>query len=479
MSNEVDFASMGAEIARAMGEGPSADRMLAQRARLVEWERQQGSATRLQARWFRGALVLASVCAVVFGLWIFTGSEPSSGPTATLTAQLDGRALAADTWVNAASGPAQLRFSEDSSIVLAEGASARVASIGSDGLNMTLEKGSLRADITPGGEYQWLVHAGPYRVRVVGTVFDVRWRPDAAQLRVSVTRGKVQVSGGAAGEHERELVAGDSLTLSIPGEDPDVRGAIEAVRDTDEPRAMEPAESDPAAGGVDGRQTEDDSSDDSSEHEEPRLSQRQPFVKAPQVTSGSNASEQHARPRQQAVDVETAEPDDDSKDESPGVRAPTSPSSGEWKRLAKDGPYPEAVAAARREGISGLLGSSSASDLLLLADAARLGGDVGLAKRALLELRKRFPSHSNAAVAAFSLGRLEAEQRGDQRAAIKWFRKYLASGASGALAEAARGRLLTAYMSLGEHDSARKAANDYLKHHPNGARATLARSLLD
>src|SRR5690606_1135257 len=136
MSSKVDFATMGEEIARAMGEGPSADRMLAQRARLVEWERQQGRATRLQARWFRGALVLASVCAVVFGLWIFTGPEPSSSSAETLTAQLDGRPLQADTWVNAASGPAQLHFSENSSVVLAEGASARVASIGNSGLNM-------------------------------------------------------------------------------------------------------------------------------------------------------------------------------------------------------------------------------------------------------------------------------------------------------------------------------------------------------
>jgi hypothetical protein len=457
MKEDFDFAAMGEQIARAMGEGPSADRMLAQRARLVEWERRRSRAAQRQLMWWRGAFALASVCAVLVGVWFLGGFDD-----AELTAEFDGRPIVVDEWVNATQQPARLSFSDDSSIVLAQGASARIKAIGEPGLSLTLEQGRLDAQITPGGEYHWTIHAGPYQVRVIGTVFAVQWQPEDERLRVAVTRGKVRVSGGAADEHERELVAGDSLTLALAAE----RAETTAVPTPEPTVALDVTEDSRASS---------DAEEATALVEAPGPARAKPS-RGTSSRGGSNDSDQ--LPDEPPTSLKQQPPpegasDGEADDPSSTVAA------GAWRQLAKSGRYGEAVSAARAEGMGALLDSSSASDLLLLADAARLGGDASVAKQALLRIRSRFPGHPNASVAAFSLGRLASEVQGDQREAIKWFRKYLASGATGALAEGARGRLLMAYLQLGDRASARKAAKEYLQHHPKGRHATVARSLLD
>jgi hypothetical protein len=149
-----------------------------------------------------------------------------------------------------------------------------------------------------------------------------------------------------------------------------------------------------------------------------------------------------------------------------------------WKQLADAGRYGEAVSAARDLGISPLLGSTGATDLMLLADAARLGKAPELAQQVLLTIRERFPSHPNANVAAFQLGRLAFEVRHDDRAAVRWFQAYLDASPGGSMAEGARGRLLRAWLRLGDKAKARAAALEYVKHHPHGHHASVAQSLL-
>jgi hypothetical protein len=82
-----------------------------------------------------------------------------------------------------------------------------------------------------------------------------------------------------------------------------------------------------------------------------------------------------------------------------------------WRRFARGGQYAKALVAARRAGLSRLLRRSSSSDLLLLADAARLGGNVDMAEKVLKTVRRRFGKKKAARQAAYRLGRLMMEKR--------------------------------------------------------------------
>jgi TolA-binding protein len=145
--------------------------------------------------------------------------------------------------------------------------------------------------------------------------------------------------------------------------------------------------------------------------------------------------------------------------------------------LAEKGEYREAFAAAESAGFEGLIQGASASDLLLLADTARLSGATEPARHALLALRERYPSHVNASRAGFLLGRLAFEQQHDVEA-VRWLRDYLAQKPTGPLAEGARSRLLLALKRLGDRAAAKAAALDYLEHYPQGRTAEAARGIL-
>lgn len=77
-----------------------------------------------------------------------------------------------------------------------------------------------------------------------------------------------------------------------------------------------------------------------------------------------------------------------------------------WPAMLADGQAAAIVADARRRGLAQVLSSSSSEDLAALADAARFERNDGLARRALLVQRQRFPGTGRAAEASFLLGGL-------------------------------------------------------------------------
>jgi TolA-binding protein len=136
------------------------------------------------------------------------------------------------------------------------------------------------------------------------------------------------------------------------------------------------------------------------------------------------------------------------------------------------------VKEAERVGFGTLEQNASPSDLLLLADVARLGGAPQRARSVLTSLRSRYPGHTNSAVAAFTLGRIAQEQEHDDRRAIQWYRTYLKEEPKGRMSEGARARLLKATLRVGSDAERDQAARDYLANHPTGSSAVVARSVL-
>lgn len=160
----------------------------------------------------------------------------------------------------------------------------------------------------------------------------------------------------------------------------------------------------------------------------------------------------------------------------PSVEAPrASVAPRDWRALAKRARYDESLAAAVAGNFGAACAELSAADVMLLGDVARLAGDVPRAEQAYGRALTRFPKLDRP---TFALGVLAFEGRHDYRGAATWFSRYLREHPSGPLATEASGRLIEALQQAGELARARAAAATYLRQHPDGAHAALARSLV-
>lgn len=368
--------------------------------------------------------------------------------------QLASSQLVSNQWLEARNHPVLLELADGAAPSLGQlefglGARVRVAQVNASELNVELERGIAEAALGAGAS-RVVVAAGPYRVSTRGgsaanvdgsgvepppVAYGVQWAPKSGALRVEVTRGEVEIVLPAS--NERHVVAaGKSLNLVAPDVDSRPRA----------PEGDEPAHK------AHGRERSPDANLDKSEAT---------------VTEPSVAPAPNAPLPSPAIDVAAAPT-------VPAVSSETSP----WRKFAENGQYSSAVKEAERVGFSNLEQTASASDLLLLADAARLGGAPQRARSVLTSLRSRYPGHTNSAVAAFTLGRMAQEQEHDDRRAIQWYRTYLKEEPGGRMAEGARARLLKATLRVGSEAEREQAARDYLANHPTGSSAAVARSVL-
>ncbi|MBW2732618.1 MAG: tetratricopeptide repeat protein [Deltaproteobacteria bacterium] len=160
-------------------------------------------------------------------------------------------------------------------------------------------------------------------------------------------------------------------------------------------------------------------------------------------------------------------------------RAPKlTPLSMRWRALARKGQHRKALRAAQEQGFARLLQRLRSSDLLLLADAARLAGNPGRAADALLACRRRYPSTAAARQAAFRLGRVAAEGQRSPRAAARWFRRFLKEAPQSPLRADAMGRLILALQQGGKKKAAAKVARQYLSQYPQGPYGAAAKRCL-
>ncbi len=159
--------------------------------------------------------------------------------------------------------------------------------------------------------------------------------------------------------------------------------------------------------------------------------------------------------------------------------APNAPdrARADWLSMARAGRYGEAFRAAEADGLDDLTAKSSASNLLLLGDAARLSGHPGPARSIYLALRSRFPGGASAASAAFYLGRLDLDGKQDP-SAKKWLLAYLDEAPAGPLAAAALGRLLEIQIASHDRRSAVALAKQYLDRYPSGPHSAAAEQVL-
>ena len=146
-----------------------------------------------------------------------------------------------------------------------------------------------------------------------------------------------------------------------------------------------------------------------------------------------------------------------------------------WRALAQEGNYAAALSEIQREGPKAV--RDLPEELLLAADAARLGGRPDRAVSFLERLVKRFPRDARAPLAAFTLGRTLLDQLGRPREAAQAFASARRLDSKGAMAEDALAREVEAWSRAGETELARERARDFLTRYPKGRRAAAVRRL--
>jgi TolA-binding protein len=320
-----------------------------------------------------------------------------------------------ERWLAGAKLAEPFRFDDGSSILLAPDARGRLVT-DTAFVRFELTAGRASFDVTPGQKRTWTITAGKNEVRVVGTRFVVSYSASQA-FEVDVERGIVSVRVPERNASV-ELKAGDRL-----------RGA---------PGRMEVAHASAKA-----------------------------LPPPPPEPERAPESERATSPEPPASALPDARP-------APSVGSPPNP---EWRNRYQDGKYADSLALLRADGVTERLNELPPRTLAEVADAARLGGDLELAARALSVLMRRFPSAPEARDGQFLLGRVHA-LRGDQKSAIQAFEGYLKPGRSSQYANEAVGRLMELYSAQGSDERARAMAERYLERAPDGPYRRLARSLV-
>jgi hypothetical protein len=187
-------------------------------------------------RW-RYALAMAGTLAVVVVALLVVGRLPGRE---ALSYQMKSGAPVAQL-IEAKLEPIDLNFSDGTVVTVERATTARVAETTERGARFRLETGRMAFNVVPhANRGQWSVDAGPFQVRVTGTVFTVEWIAAEGSLRVDVTRGHVVVEG--AGQR-RELGPGDSFHHREPAATRSDQPAAGDVEKAAEPQGPEPSAS--------------------------------------------------------------------------------------------------------------------------------------------------------------------------------------------------------------------------------------------
>jgi TolA-binding protein len=334
------FQALGARLREDLERHEDVERATDARTRRQLLARVAAGEPRKQ-RWQYGVIGASLVAgAAALFLWVTPAAQQEP-----LRFWIEERTGHVDEWVTAREAEQSLRFSDGSSVVAGPHTTTRVMQITPDGAHLTLERGHVDAHVVHRDASRWEVAAGPFVVHVTGTRFRVNWDPQTEKLAVSVSEGKVEVTGDGRPKHE--LTAGSVLELSA--------GAAVGLQSALLSEQAVPAHS------------------------------AEPSPENAAATDSARDEDELIRPHK------------------PAEHKP------DFRELSTAGHYKEALAAIEQQGFAASCESLGARDLLTLGSTARLAGSSARASEAYLAARRRFPNSAEAGISAFSLGRLASD----------------------------------------------------------------------
>lgn len=470
--DDASVRGLGRRIADDLGTGASPARSRRHEEALVALVGQESLRRPPKAaRWWIAAAAALILISGVSSWWFWPREHVVEHTYGELRfARADGTVLE-----GAAGEARRLQFVGGSEITVHHRSAVRVLDATEQAVEVALDRGVVDASIEGNGTTRWSVVAGPYRVVVVGTVFTVDWNPRSAELHVRVDEGVVRVEGEGLTDHGVEITAGKQLRADAsrtvvflgPVEPSTVAGAGDAV-------AAEPAVE------IERAPAEVFALQGPGEVQEAPI---QPAADEDLVVESvlapveANPAEPMGAP-ESSVEQPAVPGSEQLAYVGPESANPSPPAPPTWQALYAAGEFGAAAREARAQGLDRVVASTAQDDLWKLADAARISGDGDLAALSLSTYRDRFAASHDARTAAYLLGRIALEERGDASGAIQWFDTYLAEAPEGPLAEEALGRSILAHDQLGRVDGARECARIYLDRFPEGTFASLASSVV-
>lgn len=106
-----------------------------------------------------------------------------------------------------------LDFPGGSRVVLAAGTEAVVHELTETGARVEVTRGDASVAVHHEANTRWLFSAGPYRVRVVGTRFDLGWSPGRERFELKLHEGSVVVTGEGTAHAAVTMVAPEQLAI--------------------------------------------------------------------------------------------------------------------------------------------------------------------------------------------------------------------------------------------------------------------------
>lgn len=138
----------------------------------------------------------------------------------------------------------------------------------------------------------------------------------------------------------------------------------------------------------------------------------------------------------------------------------------DWRTLASRGEFPAAYRLLRDKAKP----PTDVAELLLAADVARGAGHVDVSARYLERALATHPNDPQAAVVAFTLGRIRLTDLDEPAAAAAAFSRARAAAPRGPLAEDALAREIECRARSGDQATAHDLAEDYMRTWPSGRR---------
>ena len=377
------------------------------------------------------AMATAATCGLlVWGLVSRARLHPAT--QSVLSYQIEGGSVIDGGYLHeSGTSGIKLFFAEGTEFILMPGARGRLRAVDSLGARLAIEQGSASFQVTPRPDARWSVDVGPFLVTVKGTVFTVSWDAAAERFELKLRHGRVSVTGPVSGG-EITLRAGQRLVVNLP------KAETLVTEQTPEEAWFDPTGVAPVGGGAD----------------------------LPVPSMPSNPSAASERPAIRTPAMAASSP-----------RADRAEGEHRWAEAIAAGKWDRVLAEVEHTGIRTTLDKASSEDLFALADAARYGRRVGLAREALMAQRRRFPGSVRALDAAFLLGRIEESSRHGARRGLEWYDEYLSHAPTGTYASEALGRKMIATRSMEGAVRAQPIAEEYLRRFPNGTYAGAAQAL--
>lgn len=362
-------------------------------------------------RWLGvGAAAVVAAGVVLIVVKLRSGQEQSPA--------LAGAELRQGAELEAAAEPVTATFSDGSKVEVQPSSRVSVGAHTRSAITLVLARGRIACDVAHRPERVFVVAAGGFEVRVVGTRFSVANEGQRGPTRVAVhvDRGVVEVRakdvGGAVGAQVVRLAAGQSWTgVARDGLEPAAAPMPEPSTGTNEPNTA-------ASRGSFGAD---------------RVVPQRLAGPAAVASGPSNrpSAQTSAAPAQAAPRSVAPAP-------SPGAAVAPTPASPAARDLFERG---------RRHWRAGRL-----------ADAARAYDD----------LLRAHPRDPRAGLAALELGRLRMDRLGDLRGAVQALERAVELAPGPELREDALARLVAATKASGNADRCTRARDRYLSEYPTG-----------